>query len=280
MFEQSYKQSNRSSITQRISNRIEDAETPMIDLAQFRKLTNNELEAAHLDKSPVPYDHLWKFIDHVFNTVTTSVGTEVFGSRKLKMMDNVKLIRYDPSSPPQRSHIDSTAPTLDTFIYFDTVDADVDCTVFRKTVNENGEFGDIEELLLHQQRWDHRYKLSWTDDNIHPIVSPSKVPNGTIALASSAVIHYAPRSTTKGKRYVLYFSSTVPIINVDDEERSSFTNEVAYAYVRFKDEEEHHHFIAEACERFGQDWKKKMVDESVVSEIDNILQNIRPADTQ
>jgi hypothetical protein len=271
MFKQSFidKHIDLSPI-QAIRNKIDDTQAPMIDLAALRKLTNSELEAAELDKPPLPYDHLWQFIDHVFNTVTTSVGREVFGSRKLKMMENVKLLVCDHNTPAQRPHIDATAPTIDTFIYFDTHDADVDCTVFYQTVNENGAFGEIEELILHHHRWDHRYALPWTDTDKHPIVSPSKVPNGTIVLASGGVIHHGPKSTTKGKRYVLYFSSTVPAVNVGADESASNTNEVTYAYVRFKDEEDNHHFIAEACRRFGSDWKTKVA-EDAVTEIDIIL---------
>jgi hypothetical protein len=242
-------------------------------------LPYTQLKTAQLDKSPVPYDHLWHFIDHVFNTVTTSVGKEVFGSRTLKLMDNVKLIVCDQNTPAQRPHLDSTAPTIDTFIYFDTHASDVDCTVFYQTVNENNEFGDIEELLLHQKRWDHRYALPWNDTDKHPILSPSKVPNGTITLSSGGVIHHGPKSTTKGKRYVLYFSSTLPVVNLDEDEKLSMTTEVTYAYERFKDEEEHHHFIAEACERFGSDWRSKLT-ERAVENIDIMLTKLKDAERQ
>jgi hypothetical protein len=212
----------------------------------------------------------------MFNIVTTSVGREVFGSRKLKMIENVKLLVCDNNTPAQRPHLDTTAPTIDTFIYFDTHAADVDFTVFYQTVNENGEFGEIEDLLLHQQRWDHRYALPWTDENIHPILSPSKVPNGTIALSTGSVIHHGPKSTTNGKRYVLYFSSTVPAVNIDADESASLTNEVAYAYERFKGEEEQHHLIAEACQRFGDDWRTKLA-ENAVEEIEDIFSKLNKA---
>jgi hypothetical protein len=270
MFEQSLKQRNHD-IMKKFMNRIDDTDAPMIDLAQFQKLTDSELEAANLADPPVPYDHLWQLIDHVFKTMTTNIGMEVFKSLTLKKLENVKLLVYDHTTPAQRPHLDSTAPTLDTFIYFDTDAADVDCTVFRQTVNENGEFGNVEELRLDDKRWDHRYALPWTDTK-HPIVSPAKVPNGTIIISSSNVIHNGPKSTTKGKRYVLYFSSTLPVINLDADDISSNTNEVTYAYERFKGEEEQHHLIAAACERFGSDWRQKVV-ASAVKEIDEIISN-------
>jgi hypothetical protein len=188
----------------------------------------------------------------------------------LKMINNFQLIIGDHHTPGQRPHIDSTVPTIDTFLFFDTDDDDVDCTVFHRTVNENGEFGEIEELLLHQKRWDHRYALPWTDENIHPILSPSKVPNVTIALSSGGVIHRGPKPTTKGKRFVVYFSATVIAVNVDNEDFSANTNEVTYAYGRFRDEEQHHHIIAEACQRYGNDWRK-MVSKDDGEEIDGIL---------
>ena len=255
---------------------IDDNDAPMINLAKLEQCcTAGKLKNTPLDNPPVPYDHLWRFIMHVFNTVTFPIGKEVFGCRKLKTPTDIQLIVSDRNTPQQHPHIDGVAPMLNTFVYFDDTDEQVDCTLFRRTVHvkEGLEwFGSLEELLLHQPRWDQRYELPWTDEK-HPVISPPKVPNVTIAVASSNIIHHAPKPTTAGKRYVLFFSTTLTAITLHDDEANTNTNEVTYAFERYKEHPEQHKKIVDVCQKYGN-WEKLIINFATKQAIQRIIKKV------
>jgi hypothetical protein len=243
----------RLAIINKYYNTLYDTGAPMIDLTQMKKLPHDAIEKAGINSPPIPYSHLWKFIEQVFNTVTGPVATLLLNCNKVKILnDDVKLIITNSSTPAQRPHLDATSPSLQTLIYFDTNTADVECTVFRKTSGDDGRFGAVEQLQLHEECWDDHYSLSWTDDGKHPVLSPRKVPNATISIAANGVIHNAPHSATTGKRYVIFFVTTDENLHFGSED--TFTNEITYAYERYKDNESNHHLIAEACARGGDEW--------------------------
>lgn len=44
--------------------------------------------------------------------------------------------------------------------------------------------------------------LRWNDSSIHPCLSPALVPSGTLTIHATTAIHYDPRRTTCGCRYL------------------------------------------------------------------------------
>ena len=261
-------------IISQIYSKIDDHDAPMINLGKLERLhVAGKLTDTKLDNPPVPYEDLWRFIMQVFNSVTCPIGKEVYGCRKLKFPSDTQLIISDSKTCEQHPHIDGVAPMLNTFVYFDDSDSHVDCTIFRRTVTKEGEFGNLEELLLHQPRWDQRYELPWNDSKKHPVLSPLKVPNATIAVASSNIIHHAQRPTTAGTRYVLFFTTTLTAISVHDDEENTNTNEVTYAYERYKNDRDQFQKICDVCKRYG-DWEKLVTDRTTKQRIRHIIASV------
>ena len=225
----------------------------------------------------------FNIIKSIFEEIN-KVGN-IFASHALKgdvqHMNDYQMIITNETCQDQPKHIDDTSPVFSISMMIHENEENVDNTAFYKTAEQ---YNFVKEIHLPDPKFDQDYVLPWSS---HQRLSSLMVPNGSMNVYHTRVIHNGVKPTQPGLRTFLVQSYTHASIyvaannktqnynkDINDVSSDVTVKEFEYVNIRFPD---NHALIASLLQETNGEWEFLVTEKYAKAHYRKILNKVQRA---